>query len=287
MENTVGSTFLIALVIFIALCGITFSIVSYLLYWYEHQSSFETIFASKKEAAAATQAGIATGAASQALAFTLLPYGALRQIAEKNTPKFPTADPTPVIFVHGLFHNSSAWILYKRWFSQHGYTNCSEFYYSSSKPFAQIASELDAYLNNFFEQHPDARPVLIGHSLGGLLLRNWIGHTHHNTKPLGVITLGAPMHGSRLATFSFKELGKTLDYRGELIRSIENEEKQPQVPCFALYSPVDNMVLPQSSVASPPKGWDSIRTKPVSHIAMLSSKEIARQVVELMRLFPR
>ncbi|MCG8530294.1 MAG: alpha/beta fold hydrolase [Desulfovibrionales bacterium] len=270
----------------ILLCGVVFSVASYMLYWYEHQSTFHTIFPSSKQAAAATRSGIISGAIGQSIALTLLPFGALRQLAEKNTPQVPAPAPTPIIFIHGLFHNSSAWALYKHWFKQHGYANCAAFYYSSTHSFDTIAAQLETYLQTFFDQYPDTTPILIGHSLGGLLLRNWVNTTQYAARPRAVITLGAPMHGSKLATFSLRQLGKTLDYNGNLIQSITQHDQPPSSPCFALYSPVDNMVLPQKSVATPPRHWKPVQTKAVSHIAMLSSKSVAEQILNIITSIP-
>ena len=127
--------------------------------------------------------------------------------------------------------------------------------------------------------------VVTTHSLGGLLIRNWVGHSEHSNKLAGVVTLGAPMLGSKLATFSVIDLGQHLGYNGPLIQKIEKTESIPQIPCYALYSPVDNMVLPQESVSTAPAGWEAVQTAPVSHLAMLSHKPTADLAINYIRSF--
>lgn len=257
------------------------AITTYLLYWYEHEPRIETLFPSRRDAQKAVRRGIFSALCSQLFCFTIYLSGTILQYWRKKTPKAPECADTPVILVHGLFHNSTAWVLFRHWFKKTGITNCATFFYSSRNDFNTISRELDTYLTMVLDKYPDSKPVLIGHSLGGLLLRNWLASSERATEVSGLITLGTPMLGSKLATFSATALGQQLAYNGTLIQQIEareHEKKIPPVPCFALYSPVDNMVLPQESVATPPKGWTLIKTTPVSHLAMLNNKAIATLV---------
>lgn len=257
------------------------AVSTYLLYWYEHEPRIETLFPSRKDARKAVRRGIFSALCSQLFCFTIYLGGTALQYWRKKAPKAPARAEAPVIMVHGLFHNSTAWVLFRHWFKKAGIRNCATFFYSSRNDFDTISRELDSYLTMVLDKYPDSKPVLIGHSLGGLLLRNWLASSKRATEVSGLITLGTPMLGSKLATFSATHLGQQLAYHGALIQQIEaleNKQKTPPVPCFALYSPVDNMVLPQESVATPPEGWNLIKTTAVSHLAMLNNKATATLV---------
>ncbi|SIO26880.1 esterase/lipase family protein [Halodesulfovibrio marinisediminis] len=276
-------TLLSVFLLVVVLICIFIALTSYFLYWYEHEPRLDSLFSSRKEALHAVWLGFLT--ALKALFFTvsIFLYGTVSQCCWRKRPKQPTSADSPIIMIHGLFHNSSAWVLYRHWFKMIGLTNCAAFYYSSGDNFDEVSRKLNAYMEEFFQKYPEASPILIGHSLGGLLIRNWLANSHHANKVAGVITLGTPMLGSKLATFSVRPLGQQLKFKSKLIQQIEKSEQERgaiNLPCFAMYSPVDNMVLPQESVSTPPEGWNVIRTKPVSHIAMLSDKSIALQVGE-------
>lgn len=266
--------------LFMTTCFVV-AVVTYILYWYEHQSRIENLFPSRNAALHAARRGVFSAFFAEIFSFSIYLGGTFLQYWRKRVPKLPAEPESPIIMVHGLFHNSSAWVLFRHWFRKLGLGNCATFYYSSRKPFDVVSAELDKYLEAVLKQAPNSKPVLIGHSLGGLLLRNWLATSEQADKVAGVITLGTPMLGSKLATFSATYLGQQLDFKGKLISEIEGREAAqdlPVVPCYAFYSPVDNMVLPQESVSTPPKGWNVVKTKPVSHLAMLSSKTIAKQV---------
>lgn len=280
-----AASILFLIIAFLFLAGFFVAATTYLLFWYEHQSRLDTLFSSKKEAQSAACKGFFSAVRSQLLTFILLPAGKVVQVKNNHTPHTPLQKKHPVIMVHGLFHNCSAWFFYKHWLKQAGFPDSTSFFYSSAKPFETVAQELDAYLDNLFKKHPDVKPILLGHSLGGLLIRNWIGHSEHSRKVAGVITLGAPMLGSKLATFSVIALGQQLGYNGALIRQIQETESIPQIPCYAIYSPVDNMVLPQHSVSTAPAGWQAVQTAPISHLAMLSHKPTAELAISYVRSF--
>lgn len=275
-------TILFTLLFLFVLGCFVFAVITYLLYWYEHQSRIESLFDSREAAVRATRSGILSAFKALIFVIGMYPAGIFIQCWKKRRPQ-STAVGCPIIMVHGLFHNCSAWFLFRYWFRKHGLKTCSTFNYSSCKPFNVVSDELNNYLETILKQEPTIKPVLISHSLGGLFLRNWLASSEHADKIAGVITLGAPMQGSKLAIFSVTSLGQELGYRGELIKQIEKREQvhpEASIPCYMFYSPVDNMVLPQESISTPPKNWVAIKTRPVSHIAMLFDKTIANQVAE-------
>lgn len=278
---------LLLLFLFIILlsCSLV-AVTTYVLYWYEHEPRINTLFSSRKEALHAVGHGILTAHRALLLSVSIYLYGTMAQCCRWRLPKLPDHADRPIIMIHGLFHNSSAWVLYRHWFKKLGLTNCASFFYSSGKDFDAVSHRLELYMEEFFKKYPDAKPVLVGHSLGGLLIRNWLASSSHAHKIAGAVTLGAPMQGSRLATFSIRPLGQQLRFNGKLVQQIKMQEQEMDaisVPRYALYSPVDNMVLPQESIFTLPEGWTVVRTKPVSHIAMLSEKVIGMQVGEIAK----
>ncbi len=189
-----------------------------------------------------------------------------------------------IILTHGLYHNSSAWLLFRRRLRKAGFKNIFIMNYGSFfTSFEQILKELEEFVADAQQTVPNQPVYLIGHSLGGLLSRVYAEKSAGTTVPAAVITLGSPHQGSKIAAFGLGSLATSLIYRGPLFAKIESG--QPRLPCtgIALISPVDNMVLPYEAMKAPCPGWVYYETGPQSHTAMLYSKSTVQRVVELLR----
>jgi hypothetical protein len=95
--------------------------------------------------------------------------------------------------------------------------------------------------------------------------------------------LGSPHQGSKLAAFHIGKLASSLLYRGPLFTELESGPARLRCAGTAIFSPVDNMVLPFEALRVPYEGWDYHETRPLSHTSMLYSKSVAKKVIEVLR----
>jgi pimeloyl-ACP methyl ester carboxylesterase len=91
-----------------------------------------------------------------------------------------------IVFIHGLFQNPKSWIPWKKYFEERGYTCYTPAYpYHEGEPevlrkninpelsgltFGQVVDSLSAFIDTLPE-----KPILIGHSMGGLAVQKLIG----------------------------------------------------------------------------------------------------------------
>lgn len=125
--------------------------------------------------------------------------------------------------------------------------------------------------------------MLIGHSLGGLVCRACAQSRGDTGRVAGVITLGAPHQGSEIAALGQGKLARRLIHRGPLIEELEKGEPKPDIPCVAVYSPFDNMVLPNHALQISGAEWIHQETGPVSHVAMLWHRPTAKLVIAYLK----
>lgn len=190
----------------------------------------------------------------------------------------------PVVLVHGLYHNISAWTLYQRWLRAAGFSNIFFLGYSSwNQTVADLKARLEQLLAQVHERFPDHPPVVVGHSLGGVLARACAQAAEGAVPLAGVITLGAPHQGSKLAAFGLGKLAQSLLYRSAFVDALESWKGRLNLPCIALYSPIDNMVLPHHALQTSEPGWVHQETAPISHVAMLYHQPTAMLVVEYLK----
>ena len=264
--------------------GLVFAALTYAFFWYESASSpFRELLDRRFHG----KTGRAIMKIVLVSACGLVPVILSYPLAYRHKRFQPEPDHTctlpPVILVHGLYHNASAWILYRWWLKRAGFKNVYAFSYSSWKPsFYDLMEELDRQITHVLELFPGKQIVLLGHSLGGLLSRAYVECTGNAPKVQAVVTLGAPHQGSKLAALGLGKLARSLLYRGALITWLETEAKEISVPRLALHSPLDNMVLPNEALQARHAGWEYRESGPVSHIGMLFHKPTAREAIELM-----
>jgi triacylglycerol esterase/lipase EstA (alpha/beta hydrolase family) len=195
----------------------------------------------------------------------------------------PGAPGPPVLFVHGLFHTASAWLSFARWFRRAERQSLYVWTYASfSTDFDCLLERLEARVREVQERHPGHKVVLVGHSLGGLLIRALLNRPEARDLAACAVTLGAPHQGSVLAGLGFSALARSLAYRGPLIKRIEAAQAPPPVPALSIYSPVDNMVIPPEGTRIRVPGWLELETQPVSHVWLLYHRPTAEAALSFI-----
>jgi triacylglycerol esterase/lipase EstA (alpha/beta hydrolase family) len=194
----------------------------------------------------------------------------------------------PVVLVHGLYHNRSAWVLFARWLGRAGFTDLHTVQYNSfTGDFDTAADSLCRTLDRLLGPRPGARAILVGHSLGGLVCRAAAGDPRFAGRMAALVTLGTPQHGSELARLGLGGMarglipGRTIAQHG--IPATVEAAPDPDCPRLALLSPVDDFVFPASCLRTGRPGWDERMVKPMSHVFMLYSREVAALVVDFLK----
>lgn len=185
----------------------------------------------------------------------------------------PTGGRPLVILVHGLFHNPGAWALFRRRLHARGCATACFAYASWGSDWESAVENLKRYLKDMSRSRPGEDMHLVGHSMGGLLLRCALADLDE-PRIRTLVTIGTPFEGSKLSPFALSSLGRYLRYRGETVSRIATLPTPDQVRCLALRSPADNMVLPNSALRCGLPGWEEKETRPVSHVSMLHSLEV-------------
>ncbi|WP_449242818.1 alpha/beta fold hydrolase [Desulfovibrio sp.] len=219
--------------------------------------------------------GVSAALAEQILLVGSYPLGWL-------PPRERRAGGPVVLLVHGLYHNRAAWILFRRRLARAGYANARFFSYSSfTRDFDGLRRELSERILDLAAEG-DAPVALIGHSLGGLLLRAAVCDERLRGRAACLLTLGSPHRGSTLAHLALGGLGRSLRPGTPLMRGLAVLREPADLPRLALVSPVDNMVLPAENLLPPP-GWEVREVAPMSHVAMLYHPEPAELAVDFLK----
>lgn len=189
----------------------------------------------------------------------------------------------PILLLHGLYHNSTGWLLFQHRLRRAGFRRVQAYSYTSwgANVFEQRV-RLSREVERIFTETGEP-VVLIGHSLGGLQVRSYLNQPVSQGKVRAAVTLGAPHRGSRLAALGLGRLARNLIHRSEAIRQIEAEDREPPCPALSLSNLTDNYVLPQSALRLDAPGWRGEITPATSHIHMLYHRPTFERVLAFLR----
>lgn len=192
----------------------------------------------------------------------------------------------PVLLVHGLYHSPSGWMYLRRHLLKAGFRDIRTVKYSSRKTNIETITDiLNEAVDDMEKRFPGRKPLLVGHSLGGLLIRNWLASEDNQKRALGAVTLGAPHRGSKIAALAFGALGKSLHPANPFFEDLARREPAAAIPCVSLVSEGDTMVLPSQNLVPVTRGWDMRLTPYATHAGIMLKGPVMRMVVwELHRI---
>ena len=193
-----------------------------------------------------------------------------------------------VVLVHGLYDKPSSWLLMSHYLEKAGYQAVTFSYKSLRGSNESIVKEFDAFMNFVNASFPGQKCLLVGHSLGGLVLRSWLAQPGNEEKATGLITIGTPHKGTRMALFAPGHVSRCLLPTSTFIETLAAAPK-PEIPCVAFVSGEDEIILPGANLL-PPDGWKMVLVEKAGHLAQIfcprTIKNIIREIAEIPGMEP-
>jgi pimeloyl-ACP methyl ester carboxylesterase len=160
----------------------------------------------------------------------------------------PLAARIPVLLVHGLVDNRSVFSVMNRSLRRRGFSHVCTWNYSPLlTDIARGAADLGAHIERICEQTGHDRVHVVGHSLGGLISRYYVQRQGGDRRVESLVTLGTPHHGSAWAHLAPTALIRQLRPGSPVIRELDEPAPDCRTPITAIYSDLDQMVVPTSS----------------------------------------
>jgi len=284
---------LFGIVLLALLASLALSVLLYVLYVFEllnSPASPQWREALGMPLPAALAAGCAMSFATTILVSLTYPWEAILRLAARVRPAIPReveAGKPIVLLFHGLYHNGSAWAFFKRWLRLAGYGPLYSPSYSSWRyDFFKLVDFAHNELFSIQQKHPGKPVVLIGHSLGGLMVRALVSRLENEGNDFSgvaaAVTLGAPHGGSKLGALGIGRLARSLMPADPVFQALRQGDVPAPCPCLALSSCLDEYVLPLENLSIDVPGWAQRRTRPVSHVAMLYHRPTVDMAMEFM-----
>jgi pimeloyl-ACP methyl ester carboxylesterase len=124
-----------------------------------------------------------------------------------------------------------------------------------------------------------ARPLIVAHSMGGLVVRAWLDAFQADARVRRVFTIGTPHRGTLLARFSRAPNARQMRPGSRWQLALAAREPMGRYAKFTCYySHCDNIVLPASSGTLP--GADNRHVDGVAHVDLVRQEIVFREVLD-------
>ena len=195
----------------------------------------------------------------------------------------PSVEPKsrpPVILLHGLFQNRSClfWLQYR--LRAAGYEQVISINTPPWRDLETLTESLAKKVDELRIRLKVEKVILVGHSMGGMIARNYVQNRGGAAYVQGMVTLGAPHHGSKLAPFALSLMGKTLLPDSAFLRQFNSVAWPAETQAVSIFTRYDNIVLPADSGKM--NGAEQIELDGMGHTALLFHPRALQAVIDAL-----
>ena len=242
------SSLILALFILFILANLLIVILTYSMCWYEYANTDPQLLDNRGKPGNIRMAlsVILQETFFNALTLLILPLGLLNPRRHPNV-----RGETPILLLHGLFNNRASWFWLKIYLRKQRLKNIATINLSSWHN-EEVLTELVAKKVDELRHRLGVDKVhLVGHSMGGIIARNYIQLRGGEKKVASCTILGSPHFGSKLTPFSIAPLGRVLVPGSDFLRRLNSAPFPEDIKLTNIYTRKDNMVLPNESSRLP------------------------------------
>lgn len=209
------------------------------------------------------------------LIYELYPLG----IIGRSVPSIPSLfvknknRELPILFIHGIFHNLSAFTWMKQKLALKGFHSFKDInLVTSIHPVPILAEQVSSTVNTLLKEYAVPEVNIIAHSMGGLVARYFIQKLEGDRFVKNLITLGTPHQGTKLSRFSLLPHFRDLDPNSQLIQELSQLPPPKNTRVCSISGNLDVIVR-----AKEDPWWTGVRhihLKKVGHAGLLFSKRV-------------
>ena len=192
-----------------------------------------------------------------------------------------TSSPTPVILVHGYGGKKSHWFAVERGLRTAGFTSIHAMKYNALfSDIPMLARRLMHLVHDVQAETGAERVHLVGHSLGGVIIRYAVCVLGLDASVDVAITVASPHGGSPLAVLGRSVTARQLRKGSDVLRQIE-EAAAPGSTRWVAYSSNLDAVVPATRAVIRPACLraENVMIPNQSHLSILVAPQLVRAVV--------
>ena len=214
------------------------------------------------------------------------PLGVLDAAIRTGRPCGQAELDTPVLMVHGYGHNRSGWGALDRTLRREGFTSVHTWNYNPLRhDVPTLATHLGERVELLRAITGSERVHVIGHSLGGILLRWYVQELGGDATVDTAVTIASPHEGTELARLVFGPRSRTIRQiapGSAIMRRLGRGARPSAVRWIAYYSNLDALVSPATSamIQAPELQALNVFVKDQGHLSILLAPAVTSSIVE-------
>jgi triacylglycerol lipase len=194
------------------------------------------------------------------------------------------ASGTPIVLVHGIVDNRSAFAVLRRTLRRRGYGRITTVNYSPmTSDVRTAAGYLSRHVERVCAQTGYEQVFIVGHSLGGIIARYYVQCLGGDARVNTVITLGSPHAGTQFARLLPLKVTRQLRPGSDVMTELAGPARC-STRFVAIYSDRDEVVVPNRSarLEHPDLAVTRIRVHGVGHLSLLVDREVVHTVADAL-----
>jgi triacylglycerol lipase len=229
-----------------------------------------------------TYTGWANEVANTARCAAWYPMGVLDAVISSSEPCGDERRDTPVVLVHGYGHNRSGWLVTQHHLRRAGFTSVHTVNYTPiGRDVPQLAAQLAERIALIRTITGHDRVHVVGHSLGGVLLRWYVQEMEGRDTVATAITVASPHEGTWAAAMAPGRTAAQLRPGSWVMRRLARPVPANPVRWIAFYSNLDALIQPARSamVTHPDLRATNLLVKDLGHLSAMVSPVVAHSIV--------
>ena len=185
-----------------------------------------------------------------------------------------------VVLIHGFVCNRAFWNRWLRGLRRQGVPVVAVDLGPVFAPIEALVPALEQAVARV-EACTGLPPVVVAHSMGGLVLRCWWGAHGQDDRVHRALTLGTPHHGTLLARWAFTGNTRQMRPHGAWLRALAAAEppaRRARLVCFQ--AACDNVVFPEALARL--DGADNRRLEGRAHVDMVDAPAVWQALQDLL-----
>lgn len=187
----------------------------------------------------------------------------------------------PLLLIHGYQCNRGFWVWLRPRLEAAGWTVATHNLEPVWADIDDYAQGVERRIDEVLQETGAAQVILVGHSMGGLVLRAYL-RRHGRARVARIVTLGSPHQGTRLARLGIGRNARQMRMGSSWLAALAQPGAAPLPPgSVSIFSCHDNYVFPQR-VCSTLEGAASVAIGGVSHLGMAFSPLVLETLLEAL-----